>query len=300
MKKLTMDGPCCVWDWVGHINPGKDQTAGHEEIIKWLEKVAKKWSFQIEEGEKTKCLHYQGRLSLKMKKRDGWYVNGDYACPWKWFNWSRTSTENRDNAFYCTKEEGRIAGPWKDTDEKPRYVPRQVREIKEWRPYQLTITDSFGVWDTRGINVVIDRGGNIGKTVLAIALMCAGVAEYIPFCNDFKDIMRMVMDKKKVGGYIIDIPRAISKEKLFGLMAGIEMMKSGYCFDDRYKFKDEVIDCPVIWMFINIKPDISLLSSDRWKLWEVNRITWTLEKYVPPAEPEISSENVESSVKVDN
>jgi len=52
-------------------------------------------------------------------------------------------------------------------------------------------------------------------------------------------------------------------------MSGIETLKDGYAYDDRYHFKEEYFDCPQIWVFMNMVPDISMLSKDRWKLWVI-------------------------------
>lgn len=65
------------------------------------------------------------------------------------------------------------------------------------------------------------------------------------------------------------MPRAINKEKLAQFFAGIETLKSGYCYDDRYKFNRRLFDRPRICVFTNVEPDLKLLSKDMWKLWTV-------------------------------
>jgi hypothetical protein len=66
------------------------------------------------------------------------------------------------------------------------------------------------------------------------------------------------------------MPRAIKKDRLYGFYSAIETIKDGYAYDDRYKFKEKVFDCPNIWIFSNILPNSKLLSSDRWRIWEVD------------------------------
>lgn len=83
-------------------------------------------------------------------------------------------------------------------------------------------------------------------------------------------MMRMVMDTKKMRIYIIDLPRAMKKEHLFQFFSGIETLKDGYAYDDRYKFKEEYFDSPNIWVFMNIIPEESYLSTDRWKIWRID------------------------------
>jgi len=94
-------------------------------------------------------------------------------------------------------------------------------------------------------------------------------SEFMPFCNDYKDIMRMAYDIGPKKAYIVDMPRAINKEKLYQFFSGIETLKSGYCYDDRYKFNRRLFDRPRICIFTNVMPDLTLLSKDMWKLWTI-------------------------------
>lgn len=178
---------------------------------------------------------------------------------------SPTSAENRSNNFYVTKPETRILGPWDDESEsEPPYIPRQVRELGELLPWQKSVIELSKKWDTRSIYVIIDKQGNIGKSSLAAYMDVHNMALEIPFCNDYRDIMRMVMDMPKTGCYLIDMPRAIKKEKLYQMWSAIETVKNGYAFDDRYSFKRKRFDCPQIFVFTNMDVDTSLLSLDRW------------------------------------
>lgn len=255
-----------VWDFT----LGANSVTSEKEVIDWLKTVAKAWTFQLEEGEKTSYLHYQGRFTLKVRDR---LTGLKKKCPWNEMRFSITSAENKDNDYYVCKSD-RLKGPWRDTDEeeaKANYMPRQVREIQEWYPWQKTANEIIEAWDPRGIHAIIDPRGNNGKSVLCAFLGVLRKVMLIPFCNDYRDIMRMVKDMPKVGAYFIDMPRALRKEKLYQFYGAIETVKSGYAYDDRYGFKYEYFDCPNIIVFTNTPPDESLLSRDRWKLWTINK-----------------------------
>ncbi len=256
---------CCVWDVTV---AGED----HKELITLFKKHCKKWCFQLEEG-KSGYQHLQDRVSFKKKLRlTGCKKVHDKA------HWSPTSAENRDNCFYVTKEETRKGGPWMDQEQQDEdYVPRQVREMTKLRPWQDNILSQCDVWDTRTINVVIDKKGGIGKTCLMTYARAHGIAKKVPFCNSHKDVMRMVYAIGVSRCYMFDMPRAINKDQLSGFYAAIEEIKSGYCYDDRYHFRDRVMDCPNIWVFTNKDPDLQLLSKDRWRLWKV--VEGRLERY---------------------
>ena len=173
------------------------------------------------------------------------------------------------------KEDTRIDGPWKDDDEKEAYIPRQLRVLFDddkfvWRPFQETILNSFDEFETRKINILVDEQGNIGKSIIKTTCGVYKKALTIPMINDYKDVMRMVMDAPKWGGYIIDMPRAIKKDRLFQIFSALEHVKDGYAFDDRYNFRYEYFDSPVIWIFTNRVPETEMLSTDRWCVWRVD------------------------------
>lgn len=250
---------CCVWDftWWGDLDENK--------MIVLLEERCKKWAFQEEEAPKTGELHFQGRMSLKVKKR---LVEIVKEWP-KGFHFSVTSNENKTNMFYVMKEDTRVRGPWTDENDKPMYIPRDVRKIEKLRPWQQDIHNRLSVVDDRKVHIIIDTTGGKGKSSYVRWAMCHKYGQIIPFVNDFKDIMRMVCDMPISPIYYIDMPRGISKEKLKGLYAGIEMVKTGYAYDDRYKFKQILFDPPNICVFTNTEPNLKYLSADRWVILEL-------------------------------
>lgn len=250
----------CVWDFTLKCTNHEEDLPG---VLSAMKEHSKKYCFQLERGE-SGYEHYQGRISLKQKLRKPQLLGlipGDY-------HWTVTSSANRDNQFYVMKPDTRIAGPWTDQDPEPEYIPRQIRGIK-LRPWQQQIVDDAEVWDTRHINIIYDEEGGNGKTTIKTYVRCMGIGRFIPFVNDYRDMMRIVMDTKTERLYIIDIPRAIQKDRLYQFFAGIESLKDGYAYDDRYHFKDKCFDCPNVWVFTNRMPDTNMLSADRWKMWSI-------------------------------
>lgn len=229
-------------------------------IKNWLNETCKKWAFQLEEGE-SGYIHYQGRVSLKVKVRLPEGLTGAH--------WTPTSSESSDNDFYATKEKTRIEGPWTNKD-VTLYIPRQIREIDELFPWQKDVIEMAKTWDKRSINCLIDTKGNIGKSILKTYMGVYKISQTLPFCNDFKDVMRMAYDMPESTCYMMDMPRAVNKDRLYGLFGGLENLKDGYCYDDRYAFRQKYMDCPNIWVFSNTIPDTSLMSKDRWKFWGVD------------------------------
>lgn len=81
--------------------------------------------------------------------------------------------------------------------------------------------------------------------------------------------MAMCMCKPPSRCYLIDMPRAMKKEKLYDFFSGIESLKNGYMYDKRYQFKDKWIDRPQIILFTNTDPDLRMFSVDRWDFWTI-------------------------------
>lgn len=235
-----------------------------DELKLLLKELCKHWCFQLEKGEETGYLHYQGRMSLKVKTRLTTLINKFVQGA----HLSQTSSQNQGNNFYACKEETRMEGPWKDTDEEI-FIPRQVLKMKELYWWQHKVRLMAKEEDDRTIHMIIDKVGNRGKSSFVMFMRCVGEGRMIPFVNDFKDMMRMVMDMPTSNCYFLDMPRSLNKDRLQGLFAGIEMVKSGYAYDDRYKFQDKIFDSPQIFVFSNEVPDTKLLSADRWKFWTI-------------------------------
>lgn len=262
-----MTNPICGFDFTLGSSYAKDE----HEIISWLTEVAKKWCFQQERGEIDGYLHYQGRFSLKVKQRLTTLLN---KCPWKEIHLSPTSKENHGNDFYVTKEDTRVHGPWSNIKDTPIVLPKQFHNINSFFPFQEKIINLCATFNTRSINVIYAPGGGEGKSTICGILQCTKRAQIIPPFNDIEAIMGVAMGAYKANGpvpaYLIDMPRALKKDKLGSFYAGIESLKNGFLYDKRYEFKQIFIDSPAIIIFCNELPEFSLLSRDRWVIWTID------------------------------
>lgn len=280
-SNVKQSNACCTFDFT--LFDDKNVY----EVRNILKEISKRYTFQKEKGEKTERLHFQGRFSLKIRKREPELAKLLRDKGWDKFNISITCTKNRDNSFYVMKEESRMEGPF--TDENDIFIPKDILKIKELRPWQKTLIDTLNTYDERTIDVIFDEKGNIGKSTLTRFMMLYHDAELLPFCNDYKDIMRMAYDIGPKKTYLIDMPRAISKEKLFQFFSGVETLKSGYCYDDRYCFKRRLFDRPRICIFTNTFPDTTLLSKDMWKIWKIDN-NCNLVEYKNEVEEELEND----------
>lgn len=262
---------CCGWDFTL-----KDTGQTIDEIKASLKQYCKKWTFQKEKGEKTGYLHYQGRVSLKLKTRKPPFWQKD--C-----KWTPTSNENVDNNFYVSKEDTRIGLTYSDTD-KEVYIPRQFRNIILYT-WQKLVIDSSYIFNDRKIDLIYDPKGNSGKSTVAAICELLHNGIDMPPINDFKELIAtlccILSDENQRSPNIIffDLPRALDKERLYGLYSAIEQVKKGKVFDQRYHYKKWWFDSPRIWVFSNHLPDMAILSADRWNIWTINNETKNLDRF---------------------
>jgi len=257
------------------------------EVIAYLKTIAKKWVFQLEQGELTERIHFQGKMNLITKQRLQSLINVLSKSPLKGSHLTPSTTKMKDSEFYEEKILTRIDGPWNNKDNSVK-IARQIEEFMEFDlyPYQRTIKDSADLWDKRSINLIVQPAGNVGKSTASLAFEATDKRFLrLPAVVDAKDFTRMVYNcfdqNDKIRVIIIDLPKGFDQKKLRSLFMCIEECKNGYAYDDRYEFKKRTFDCPNIWVFTNsiTEDTIRLLSADRWKIWGITNDTLELIPY---------------------
>lgn len=241
-----------------------------DDIITMLNGVAKKYVFQLEEGD-SGYKHYQGRISLIKKRRKNQAL-GLFVTPPNYMEPTLNSEFKRGDAFYAIKEDTRLEGPWSDKDEK-KVETKQLKIFKGYtlRPYQQAIIDECKKFDMRTINLIWDTTGNCGKSLLSEYLEYEGLAEEIPSFRMMDDIFQWVCSRPIKKAYIVDMPRGMKKDRLGDFYSGIEVIKNGVAFDKRYHAKKIRFDRPRIFVFTNTLPNMDLMSKDRWVIWKINK-----------------------------
>lgn len=250
-----------------------------EVIEKYFREECEKYCFQREMGEKKGYIHYQCRMKFankdkvrvttllnRMNKKFG-IGNTMHLTP--------TSNENKDNFDYVSKERTRIEGPWSYKDKIPMYVPRQCRFDNPYHWQRYAQKYLMKGWNPRGLDLIYDPDGDKGKSSFILQMKALGYAFIVPPINDLLQFMGVIMSSRELPEpptcYLIDFPRSLSKTKLQQFWASVETLKSGYCFDTRYKFREAIYDSPNVIVFTNKMPNFDHLSLDRWKIWTINK-----------------------------
>lgn len=228
----------------------------------------KKWVFQLEKGD-SGYEHWQGRVSLIKKRRiqelvGKWCVGGHISI---------TSNNSSKEFSYVMKNDTRIDGPFVDTEfSEPPPKTRQLREFEQYQlyPWQEKVLHIAQRWDVRSITLIYDTTGNSGKTSFSEYMEQRGLAYEIPPFRAMEDLMQACMGIPPQKAYIIDMPRGMKKDKLGDFYAGLECLKNGVMYDKRYSFKKRRIDRPQVIVFTNCLPEWSLMSLDRWDVYQMN------------------------------
>lgn len=279
--------PVYIYDFT-FFGPKDEDLPEVGDFIKELQPFAKKWVFQREKTPTTGRLHFQGRLSLFKKKRQPDLAAMLNSGPLRGMDVSESSNNsNQFEIFYAMKEDTRVDGPWDNRSWKPPpYVPRQYQGlIDTLYPWQKTVLDSRTDFNERKIDVIIDTKGCSGKsTVASLGRLHYGALD-LPPISDHKELLQVVCDQlmarseRAPGLVFVDCPRSIDQKKMGPYFIAIEQIKKGYVCDVRYHYKEWDFDSPRVWVFMNHEVDTKYLSSDRWRLWEINHSTKTLEQY---------------------
>ncbi len=250
------------WD----ITIPKKDYPDRNDLFKLLAEWCKKWAVQVELGEEKNYLHYQCRVSLfKRKRRDEIIEQSGLTGRWS----PTTRGVHAKTKFnYVLKADTRVDGPWTDKDYEPKAPMTTQMKLfleKERYPCWVEVEQKIQVWEERKVICISDKGLT-GKSMFLEYLEYKGLAKRLPPVRNAQDLLRAVYDMKDARCYIIDIPRAMGREKLAGFYAGIETIKDGWCYDERYSFKARYIQPgrPNVVVFGNHEPDQSLLTRDRW------------------------------------
>lgn len=266
------------WDftiYAGH----NDFELDHNEVARRLGGWCSKWVFQLEKCPSTERLHLQGRIRLiKPKRLAEWLAQ----CPFV-AHWTITCTKVHDgmNFNYAMKADTRVEGPWDDRSWKePPKLTRQLKAFMEHelRPWQAQLFELVGREDDRTITMIYDEVGNSGKSIFSEWLEYRGAAFELPPMRLMEDIMQFCFSFSDQKCYLVDMPRAMKKDKLGDFYAGLECLKNGVVYDKRYCGKKRRMDRPQIVVFTNVLPEWQFMSADRW---EVYRMTadYSLEEF---------------------
>jgi len=271
MKNANYGNPLFIWDM--RMN---EDYATDEQLRSLFSVIAKKWCFQLEEGEGG-YRHWQIRVDLHKKTRKGQIMDEFERAGIKPPNYIAPTAVQGDNFSYVMKVETRLRGPWMDNDTADElYVPKKFRITEEQLlPWQKKLVDIIKTPDDRTVHYIYCPGGSIGKSFLCGYMCTHKLAIKLPPVNNAKELLRSVYDilhskrEREPKVVFIDMPRAQDETKVNSIYKAIEDIKNGYSYDMRYHYKEWCFEPPSVVVFANFLPYFKHLSRDRWKVMEI-------------------------------
>lgn len=226
--------------------------------------------------------HLQGYIEFKNRTRP------IESIGIKAIHWEVAKGNREQNYIYCSKDNNILAE--KGTEKiKADIRRRTIKIIETLKPWQKIIEDEFIKFmqepEDRIIYWVYDKKGNKGKSALAKYLV---VKHDFGFLSNAKtaDIACYCANNKK-DGYVLDFSRSFQDSINYG---AIENLKNGLLFSSKYESGLVCINSPFIVCFSNDLPDIKKMSSDRWRIMNLDNeeLKWEKEEEKKEKEYEVT------------
>lgn len=247
-----------------------------------LSKTYREYLFQKERGEETQRLHYQGYFISDIRKRKSTILNDFKSLGLDITNLTVNPMQGsvEQNNLYCTKSNTAIGEIYSN---KLIYTGEDIKLLDEennryqWQEklFHYFFKDDVHIikdpTSSREIVWVYDVSGNSGKSLFtkwisyrnnSITKVAFGSAQQL------RSALVTIGPKKM---FILDIPRTLGEDdSLKNIYSVIEDLKNGYLVSSFYgTHKELIFDSPHVLIFSNMRPDLTYLSSDRWKIFTI-------------------------------
>lgn len=257
------------WVFTCQINKDNKYLPSYKKVENWLRQYSDDAIFQLEKGEETGRLHYQGRFTLRSARiyktttkqgSDSLKNQIDASgLNWKGFTFAVERDETKSKA-YCSKSKTRIKGPWRIGTEG-EYVGRDLG--LPLRPWQQSLKDFVGCKASadldRTVISVYDPKGNAGKSwwikemrVNHPDLRCFKLP-LGSFDRTISAVCKRYEQYPSINCFCIDMTRTMGVDvSLQDMYAAVEEIKGGYLVDMMYGSGKEVyFDPPKIILLHN-------------------------------------------------
>lgn len=235
-----------------------------DQLDQLLQVYCKKFRFQLERGEKSGQLHWQGCFMPLNRKRCEAVRDyfSDFGFAWPKIDYLEPTRKEEAAEAYTMKEDTRVEGPWEKGFPAPPRIDKRLAGFKPregWQQFVVDLLDKEP--DDRTVYWHTDPIGGTGKSLLSKWLAQRPDVCVVSSCKS-ADIATVVHAAMLV--LIIDIPRCNDGQYVpYNI---IEQVKNGFVSDGKLKKKMEITSFapPHVIVFSNFEPDRSKLSEDRW------------------------------------
>jgi len=163
---------------------------------------------------------------------------------------------------------------FRDRRDERKIIRFEAGQLYPWEKAFLKINVQKG--EGRTINWIYDERGKCGKTQWSYHMEDNYdddwlIIDNIGSTSDFANNAKNYMEKNPQGckGIIIDLPRSFQQTTDF--YNCLEMICNGRLTATKYNGGRCLLGTPIIWVFANFKPNVFLMSKDRWRILEVSK-----------------------------
>lgn len=255
---------CFRWTFTAYF-PIMDEDAVAQSLT---DIGVKKYCFQEEKCPTTGRLHFQGRFSLKVKKRFSELIK----CFEQQEIGSGIHLEiERDEVasdLYCMKSDTRTRGPW--SWPKQTYLGQDlITNLVDWQ--RRLFKHLQGPVDDREIIWVHDAAGCTGKSSFAKYCAVKLGAEVFSWVSSKHAMHQVAKEADDCKVFIFDLtrtkPEAMAKDDVYSCL---EQIKNGYVRSMMYEGGKKLFLPPHVLVLANCKPTFSAVSADRWNVITLN------------------------------
>lgn len=223
-----------------------------------LSKLFKKkdWKYIIgkEVGEEKKTPH----LQMYIESKNAIYNTTLLKCC-KRLHIEKARGSREENFKYCSKE-----GKYESNMITKKPIKDKIPKLNlhDWQKQILSLFDEEP--DDRLIYWYVDNIGCKGKTSLARHICLNYKALYVSGkCSDVLFGVCTFLEEQDIDMVIFDFTRSVEG---FISYQAIETLKNGIMFNTKYKSGMCIFNIPHVVCLSNFEPDITKMSSDRWKV----------------------------------
>jgi len=280
-----------VFTW---MTDEEDKLIDHSVLQQFLEKNVEVFAFQLERGEKSNKLHYQGCFRSKIRTRKKTLLNKFEEI----FSIKQLTITNMRGTWteafdYATKEDTRVGDTYYSSASLQVYKQKDIEFLSDSNnhyPWQVQILDKVFKEDTLNTKTAADRTiywisdgqGNTGKSKLTkyLCVNCSSCVK-LPF-GTAQQIRSSVIAAGPKQLYIIDIPRTIGDDdSMASIISAVEDVKNGFIISSFYgKYCTQMWDPPHVIIFSNERCPLKMMSADRWEEYVIDPVS----KHMIPGE----------------
>lgn len=124
--------------------------------------------------------------------------------------------------------------------------------------------------DDREINCIVDPIGNTGKSKFVKYMVYHHSVTFLPWGRT-GDLLNYVSKHITSNVFMFDLSRSKPQDwARDDICAAIEQIKNGMIVNLKYETNGVIFSPPHVWIFSNQVPNLSAMSRDRWKLYEIS------------------------------